>query len=124
MSIRVVPRTQAAGWLPIRPRYAYAAAVVLPLAVALAFGHPARQVLIPYAIMLAITVLLTLFASTAAGLVAVASSTASLWFFNFAPGYSFRSANPEDVAAVVVAGVVAAAMVLLAAEGVRRQRSR
>lgn len=82
------------GWLPLRPHLAYAAAVVLPLLVALAFGHPARRVIVPYAIMLTIIVLLTLYAGVAAGLLAVASSTLSLWLFNF-PHSSQATATPS-----------------------------
>lgn len=121
VSVRVVDPTRV-GWLPIRSQLSYALGLGLPVVIALAFGHPTRQVLVPYAMMLSVTVLLTLVGGAVAGLLAVASSTVSLWFFNFPPGYSFRSDNPEDAVAAVVAGIVAAAMVLLVAEGVRRQR--
>lgn len=95
-----------------RVRYLVAAAV-LPVVVALLFGHPAHQVLVPESITLSVAVVLTVLDDVAAGLIAVLSSTISLWFFNFPPGYSFNSENNADIIAAVVSGVIGCGMVLL-----------
>jgi len=72
--------------------------------------------------MLAIAVVLSLVDGVTAGLVAAASAVASLWFFSFPPGLSFRAERPEDVVAVITAGVITCALVLLVSTITRRQR--
>jgi serine phosphatase RsbU (regulator of sigma subunit) len=107
---------------PRRHKVAIALAVVLPIAVGVASGHPAQQVVVPESVMLAIAVILSLVDGVTAGLVAAGSATASLWFFNFPPGLSFRAVSGGDVLAVIIAGAITCALVLLTANITSRQR--
>ena len=97
-------------------------AVLLPLAVALVFGHPVRRVIVPESAMLAIVTVLTLLGGVVPGLIAVVSATISLWFFSFPPGLSFRADDPQDIVAAVFAGAIASGLVLLLNVVERRQQ--
>lgn len=114
---------QPATRLNARTRvFGFALAVGLPILVGALFGHPARQVLVPESIMLAIAVVLSLLYGVAVGLVTAASATVSLWFFNFPPGLSFRVANGEDLVAAFAAGAITCALVLLVSRIERRRQ--
>lgn len=97
-------------------------AVVLPLAVSLAFPHPVARPIVPDAIMAAITVLVTVRFGPVRGALAVVSGTLSLWYFNFPPGYSFRLTNTEDAAALLAAGAIGLLLVGSLTAVLRRER--
>jgi serine phosphatase RsbU (regulator of sigma subunit) len=100
-----------------------ALAVLLPVIVALLFNHPSQRVVTPQSIMLAIAVVLTLVGGRTPGLLAILSSTVSLWFFIYPPGYSFRSVSSSDLVALIVSGAIGAALVLVMSDILQRQQS-
>ena len=97
-------------------------AVALPIVIAAPFGE-VRRLVLPVALMIAVAVTLTLLDGPIAGLIATASSTLSLWFFNTPPIRSFGIDKFEDAVALLAAGLVQAGLVLLTTVVVARERS-
>jgi serine phosphatase RsbU (regulator of sigma subunit) len=93
----------------------YALAVVLPLIVAYVFPHPARRVLLPAALMVAIVVVITLIAGLLPGIVAAAASVLGLWYFSVPPGESFDITHGEDGVTLALLFVVVAGLAVLVA---------
>jgi Stage II sporulation protein E (SpoIIE)/Domain of unknown function (DUF4118) len=96
-------------------------AVVLPIAVGAAF-QSVRRALVPESLMLVIVVGAALVGGTVPGILAALSSTAALWFFNLPPGESFRLTHSEDVASVVLTGLITVGLVFLIGGLQRRDR--
>ena len=113
-AIAPLPHRVSRTWL--------AAAVLIPLAVCLAFPHPLNRPIVPETLLLGIAAVLTLRVGVVPGLVSVASGTLALWFFNLAPGYSFNLDHAEDIAAVVASCLIGVAVVLLLSYMLQRER--
>ena len=106
-----------------RDLFVFGVAVLVPLAIALAFGHPSDRVLIPASLMLATVVAVTFAGGAVAGIVAALTSTAALWFFNLPPGWTFLLDSAEDIVSVLVMGAVSVALALFIEWMQRRERA-
>jgi serine phosphatase RsbU (regulator of sigma subunit) len=104
-----------------------AAALIGPLVIGLVFPHPMARPVVPLAIMLMIPIALAMTDGLAFSLLAAASATASVWYFNFPPGYSFTLENAEDaeaIAAMAFIAVVTATLVSVLRDRQMRQAIR
>jgi serine phosphatase RsbU (regulator of sigma subunit) len=82
-------------------------AVIVPVLVGLVFPHPTARPVIPLALMLTFTIVIAMTDGLLFGLLGAASSTVTVWFFNFPYGMSFRLADTEDGVAIAAMGVIA-----------------
>jgi hypothetical protein len=100
----------------------FAAAAAVPLAIALVFPSPTDRPIIPESLMLMTVVAVTFAGGLSAGLLAAASSTISIWFFNLPNAQSFTFASTEDRVVVITVAVVSVSLATLVDWLRRRER--
>jgi serine phosphatase RsbU (regulator of sigma subunit) len=97
-------------------------AIVVPIVIAAAF-EPAHRFVVPESMMFAVVVAATFLGGAGSGVVAVISSTVSLWYFNLPPYLSFRFNNAGDGFALLAACLVGIGLVVLIAVLLSHERA-